>query len=476
MWDLMFSMFLEFKQNYDHYNVPYKWPENIKLSRWVDRLSKLWADGKLLPERVNKLVEIGFVVIAHKEIKDQKWEHMYSMLCEFKKDHGHCKVPNGWPQNPQLAIWVSNQRQMKRKGHLPVDCLKKLDEIDFVWHTRENLWEQNFRELLKYRDIHGHCIIPHDWPENPKLGLWVNNQRRNKKIGKLSADRMHRLDEIGFTWAVVDSAWDNNYLKLLHYYKTNGHTNVPAKCAADLQLGKWVAHQRVRYKRGYLSKDQIQLLNSVKFNWSPKDTWNEMFSKLVEFTNSYGHPNVLRDWPGNPELSHWVNRQRRLYKTGRLNSEKINRLDKIGFQWDVLENVWEQRFSELLSFKERFGHCNVPDKWQENPKLGNWIGVQRRSYQKGKISQERISGLNEVGFLWSPIDASWEQMFSELLQFKESNGHCDVPKRFEDNLKLGLWAARQRAAIRKGQLNGERLRWLTEIGFDEIGEARPKSE
>ena len=464
LWDQMYSILLEFKKNYGHCDVPNKWPENTKLSRWTERLRRLWTEGKLKPERINQLEDIGFAVVDHEKIKDQKWEQMFSLLCEFKNEHGHCKVPNIWPLNQQLSFWVSNQRQIRRKDRLSENCLKKLEGIGFVWHTRENLWEQNYRELLKFKDVYGNCIVPHDWPENPKLGLWVNNQRRNKKSGTLSSDRISRLDNIGFIWAIIDSAWDNNYLKLQAYYKINGHTDIPVKLATDPSFGKWVAHQRVRLKRGYLSKEQLQLLDSVKLNWNPKDTWNEMLSELVEYKKLHGDCDVQRNWLDSPKLSNWVNRQRRLYKNGQLDSVKIDSLEKICFQWDVLKNGWEQRFSELFSFKQRFGHCNVPDKWQENPKLGNWIGVQRRNSLKGKITQERVARLNEIGFVWTPADAAWDEIYSELLCFKDLTGHCNVPKRFSNN-RLANWVARQRAGIKSGQINADRLRRLTNIGF-----------
>ncbi len=82
------------------------------------------------------------------------------------------------------------------------------------------------------------------------------------------------------------------------------------------------------------------------------------------------------------------------------------------------------------------------------------------------INPERISRLNEIGFVWEPIDASWSEMFSELMKFKELNGHCHVPQRFAENPKFGRWAARQRKSIRRKQLSKERARLLEEIGFE----------
>ncbi len=466
VWNKMFGMLQEFKKNSGHCNIPHKWSENIKLSRWVDRIRQLWKEGKLSPERIKQLESLGFTIIDHDAEKKETWEKMFSSLCEFKKIKGHCKVTQRWHKNPALANWVSNQRQMKRNNRLSSYYLRRLNEIGFIWHTREDLWEKRFSELLEFKKVCDHCMVPKDWSENPKIGTWVNNQRRNKKRGLLSTDRIGRLDEIGFLWDIIDSSWEGNYSNLLKYYKIYGHADVPIKWPENQQLGKWVSYQRSKRRINQLSESQIQRLENIKFNWKPKDKWNEMYANLLEFKNLYGNCNVPRGWQRNPELSNWVNRQRRQYKTGQLDEEQIKKLEDVGFLWDIRQNIWEKRFSELSLFKAKIGHCDVPDKWGENPKLSHWVGVQRRNYSKGKINRERITRLNEIGFVWEPIDATWSERFSELIKFKELNGHCHVPQRFADNPILGRWIARQRASIKRKQLSNERMRLLEEIGFE----------
>ena len=38
------------------------------------------------------------------------WESHFADLLEFKKKHGHCRVPDRFPENPTLAGWVRRQR------------------------------------------------------------------------------------------------------------------------------------------------------------------------------------------------------------------------------------------------------------------------------------------------------------------------------------------------------------------------------
>ena len=82
-------------------------------------------------------------------------------------------------------------------------------------------------------------------------------------------------------------------------------------------------------------------------------------------------------------------------------SERIQRLDSLGFVWDALEAYWQEMFTALVDYKEHYGNCNVPQSWKENPKLGNWCNNQRRAKKKGKLTQERIQQLESLGFVWA---------------------------------------------------------------------------
>ena len=56
--------------------------------------------------------------------------------------------------------------------------------------------------------------------------------------------------------------------------------------------------------------------------------------------------------------------------------------------------------NELAEFKREFGHCNVPRSYKRNPQLGRWCDTQRQLLKNGKLSQDRIDKLYELGFTW----------------------------------------------------------------------------
>lgn len=66
---------------------------------------------------------------------------------------------------------------------------------------------------------------------------------------------------------------------------------------------------------------------------------------------------------------------------------------------------------------------------------------------------------------------SWERRFNELLEFKRTHGHCEVPQSYAENTSLGTWVNKQRMEQKNridgknSSLNDARLERLESIGF-----------
>ncbi|KAL9189794.1 hypothetical protein ACHAXT_009469 [Thalassiosira profunda] len=108
----------------------------------------------------------------------------------------------------------------------------------------ENKWAKRYDQLQEYKKEHGHCNVPRKYEKNPQLGEWVHTQRNFRKKGKLSGDRIQRLNGLGFQWRLPnvgnrqDELWNERY-ELLKAYKTkHGHCNVPQRYAKVPQLGR----------------------------------------------------------------------------------------------------------------------------------------------------------------------------------------------------------------------------------------------
>ena len=121
--------------------------------------------------------------------------------------------------------------------------------------------------------------------------------------------------------------------------------------------------------------------------------WEAKFKELEKYKAENGHCDVPRS---HLELGNWVNTQRTAYKKY-LSEERINRLNEIGFSWEVHNDGWEAKFKELKKYKEENGHCNVP---QRHPGLGNRANNQRHLFRKGNRLDNRIKRLQDIGFQW----------------------------------------------------------------------------
>ena len=96
------------------------------------------------------------------------------------------------------------QRAAHKKGELSEERVARLDEIGFTWVIVENIrsWDESFELLKAYKDEYGHCMVPRRAEYRGfNLGVWVHNQRCTHKNGKLSEERVARLDGIGFCWS-----------------------------------------------------------------------------------------------------------------------------------------------------------------------------------------------------------------------------------------------------------------------------------
>lgn len=77
----------------------------------------------------------------------------------------------------------------------------------------------------------------------------------------------------------------------------------------------------------------------------------------------------------------WVKRQRYQYKLklegkrSTLSDERVKLLNQIGFIWNSHDVVWEERWHELIAFKNAHGNCIVPSNYDKNPQLAVWVKV-----------------------------------------------------------------------------------------------------
>ncbi len=109
---------------------------------------------------------------------------------------------------------------------------------------------------------------------------------------------------------------------------------------------------------------------------------------------------------------------------GTLSREKIDLLDRVGFKWQPYGHRWRENYLALIQFKERFGHCRVPQKWKENRKLATWVHTQRNRRKFGQLQADRVEALDKLGFNWTADVATWEDRFKQLCDTRAIRTHA----------------------------------------------------
>jgi len=151
-----------------------------------------------------------------------------------------------------------------------------------------------------------------------------------------------------------------------------------------------------------------------RYDQRSNERFNRNFKALLEYKHKFGHCNVTRRTHCEfNTLAIWVQNQRTAYKNPsphrNLTDEKIRRMEEIGFKWSMRQSL-DERFEELMQFKQKYGHCEVPQRsCGDFVSLGKWCSKVRCAYrkiQKGetpdikKLSAETIRRFEDAGFKW----------------------------------------------------------------------------
>ncbi|MEE3342778.1 MAG: helicase associated domain-containing protein [Bacilli bacterium] len=235
-------------------------------------------------------------------------------------------------------------------------------------NSRDIQWNQMYELAKAYYEYHGNLFVPINfqvagYKDNKlvKLGHWLSTQRTNYKEGKISKERIEKLENIGMVWKrkpVKENFrryneyddWNKMYELAKKYYTSHGNLNDSETILIDgYRLDYWLSNQRHDYKKGNISNAKKELLDNIGMIWtdnyqkrkSNNDAWNQMYELAKAYYEYHGHLNIKRNFQveGYVEdkiikLGSWINNQRIQYRTGHLSNEKIEKLESIGIIWE----------------------------------------------------------------------------------------------------------------------------------------------
>ncbi|VEU38589.1 unnamed protein product [Pseudo-nitzschia multistriata] len=382
-------------------------------------------------------------------------------------------------------------------------------------------WMKAYRLLEKHHREHGTTMVSTtaaaDDGSGPSIAAWASLQRKRHK--SLSPEQKELLNKIGFVWDYQEARWLEQYERLCDYERRklpsklrateNGASPIDLESVfekryhGDPVLKRWVDAQRLRYRRESISAEKVRLLEEVEgFFWDVKEArWAEMLRRLSVYAEAHGGScSVPQNYADDPQLACWVANQRQ--RRHQLTSDRIQRLDALGFVWDVRELRWLETYEAYKAAFFGGGTCGARGDDEQARQLGDWAIKQRNCFRRGTLSARRVQKLEELEdpsdgsrFVWDPHEENWMDMYRELEDFRSVHHHVVVPTRSssvggnetaregdaspEDEpprssstssstnpyKQLGTWAANQRRAYKMGTLSDKRVELLERLGF-----------
>lgn len=409
------------------------------------------------------------------------WDFWYGLLLNYLDEFGDGNVPQRYltSEGLKLGTWCANQRKLYLSGELSKERTIKLEKIpSWQWSIYDSQWNEGFKELNLFYKANQNALVPSKYISESgfRLGQWVTAQRISKNENKLEADRKLKLETLPtWTWDVWGDQWHNGYNHLKDYVKENGTARISNnyKTKSGFTLGSWAAVQRRAGAQNRLSAKQIDLLNALPgFQWDVlAEQWNEAFEDLKKYIEKEGHARVPRRYltPNGFKLGDWIGSQRSAKLKNTLANERVLLLESLPkWQWDVLNEQWDEAFEVLQDFIKQNGTSLVPQRYvtPSGFKLGWWIGTQRINKENNKLDTYKIEKLESLpGWKWDVLTDQWDRGYVELQEYVKLNGSTSVPVGFttKSGFNLRNWVQNQRSNYRKSQLSEDRIAKLQKI-------------
>ncbi|MGW0327774.1 Helicase associated domain protein [Nocardia sp. NPDC003183] len=470
-WEKYFAMLSAYVEEHENARIPRNFTvDGHLLGSWVSNQRQSLKNGKLAADRAERLQALpGWN-------PGDPWEEWFLLLVAYVETHGHTRLPNKYTiGDHRLGNWVAKQRDKYAAATLAADKIERLETLaGWTWDPFADQWEEGFRFLASYVRERGHARVPGPYTVDAyPLGQWVGVQRSGFAKQRLPQARIERLQALpGWSWDLATDQWEDGFIHLTDFVQQNGHARVPQSYVNHngFSLGSWVGTQRSKFARKTLRPEWAERLEALPgWSWDPiADQWEEGFTHLADFVQQTGHARVpgLYVDPTGFRLGQWCKVQRRARANGTISADRLSRLNALpGWSWDPIADQWEEGFTHLTGFVQQTGHACVPDAFTspDDFRLGQWVGVQRRTHADGTLSADRLSRLEALpGWSWDPIADQWEEGFTHLTDFVQQTGHARVPGPYVDptGFSLGIWAGTQRNRYAKGRITEEQEKRL----------------
>ena len=270
-------------------------------------------------------------------------------------------------------------------------------------------------------------------------------------------------------------------MQLVAYQEQTGHGSPPQTRSSDgtiRKLGSWCNRQRTFRKRGDLSQERIDKLDSLElWKWVIRregwedDIWHKHLVLVSEYAKCKGDtdlPTTKLMYKGK-NIGSWCKVQRNKYKTDDLKPERISAIEKRvpHWFWDRNEWMWSRHYRALEQYQLREGTCVLSRSTKEDDlPIGKWVNSQRVAYEAGTLIAKRVEMLKKIpGWSFCPYSDTWNSRFRDLNWFIKQNGRWPKSGKSasQDERSLRSWVDAQKQKLKNNKLKAEHLAELERL-------------
>lgn len=259
----------------------------------------------------------------------------------------------------------------------------------------------------------------------------------------------------------------------------------------------WARDNTINYRIGKLKKEKLDKLMAINFPFDAIKSKVHPYVSMQEQMENKPDTVAVTSWDVNLQayadgvrsgkVEDWAYRTRKRYNNGTLPQSMIEKLKEIDFVFDLGTKKTEpepKKPEQAVREPDTTGTGGTPitSIWEQNleayvngeraGKVDDWARRNRKNYEMGKLSDEKLERLIEINFPFSNIVQKPE------IEAPESEPITAWDRNMRDYLKgertslVNMWIFHNRKQYKAGKLSSEKHEKLLKINFP--FEANPK--
>jgi superfamily II DNA or RNA helicase len=342
LWETSFDLLKQYIAREGTALVPHGHIEsNINLGSWVLIQRQFYKKDRMPKDRVSRLESLAGWDWSP---QGSKTEANFQLLKQFIREHGNSDVMSVPGASPVLKRWVQSMRSKYASQLLNADSVRQLESVKgWQWEYTHEFIDQDqlcLNAFQKYFDKTGSSLVPSGTiVSDIDLFKWVQSLRTRKARNALRIEIQEQIEAFpNWDWNGNNHQWNQSFDNFTKYLNTASDYELKSGAIRDHQISTWISNQRASRKRGTLSRDRAERLESIPgWTWTPLDDhalWKINFQILKAFAIEHHTSKVSKKLNlEGVNIWNWINYQRMRFRKKELKDWQISLLENLP-EWD----------------------------------------------------------------------------------------------------------------------------------------------